>query len=44
MFDGAVWGTVELSGQSQADTFSGDEIAAAYVLAAVLALPLALLA
>ncbi len=43
LFDGGVWGTVELSGKSQADTFDADEIAAAYVLAAVLALPLALL-
>lgn len=43
LFDGAVWGTVELSGTTQTRSFTSDEIALAYVLATVLAVPVALL-
>lgn len=43
LFDGAVWGTVELSGTAQNRRFTSDEIALADVLATVLAVPVALL-
>lgn len=43
LFDGTVWGTVEMSGSAQPDGFKPDEITAAVFLAVVLSVPLALL-
>ncbi|WP_139226445.1 GAF domain-containing protein [Sulfitobacter marinus] len=44
LFDGTVWGTVEMSGTAQPGGLKPDEITAAVFLAAVLSVPLALLA
>lgn len=43
LFDGAVWGTMEMSGQSKSTTFSEAEVAAACFLSTVMAVPLALM-